>query len=175
MRVLFVVSALLWSCLVGRLVAFGPTVYGWCWCPRFDADSWYRLTPFPCKIPHAMLFMVPFVLVVCTVPALYISNNTLHAAAVMTHASEHAFVPIFVAQVHGAIPLAIWTVTNALCNIVTIAVFYKHPLGLVMKMGLAVKCVVDIWFAYVQVWIGRGLIVREPPDYDGRSVRAMTV
>ena len=175
MRVLLVVSALLWSCLVGRLIAFGPTVRGWCWCPHLDADSWYRLTDIPCRVPHTILRVVPWFLILCTAPALFLPQRTLHAVVVVAHTSEQAFVPIFSAQIHNASALAVWAVFNATCQIFTIVWSYSSPLGPVLTLGLTFKCIIDLWFAYIQLWVRRQEIVREPPDYNGRSARVMTV
>jgi len=174
-KMLVVVSALLWSCLVGRFIAFGPTVHGWCWCPRFEADSWYRLTPIPYRLPHTAFAIVPCVLILATVPALLIPNRILHMVTVIVHASEQAFVPIFVAQVHDASWLALWSMTNAVCHIVTIYLYGRHPLGLLMSIGLLFKASLDVWLAAIECRIVQGHIVREPPEYDGRSTRAITV
>ena len=175
MRVLLAVSALLWSCLVGRLIAFGPTVQGWCWCPRLDADSWYRLTDIPCRVPHTGLRFVPWFLITCTIPALFLRQRTLHALIVMAHTSEQAFFPIFIAQIHNATALAVWAFLNATCQVITIVWSYSSPVGPALSLGIWFKCFMDLWFTYIQLWIRHREIVREPPDYDGRSARVMTV
>ena len=163
----------MWSCLVGRLIAFGPTVQGWCWCPRLDADSWYRLTDIPCRVPHTILRIVPWFFVICTVPALFMHQRTLHAFIVISHTSEQAFVPIFFAQIHNASALAIWALLNATSQIIAVAWSLETPLGPALSIGLCLKCLANMWFTYIEIWIHREEIVREPPDYGGRSARVV--
>lgn len=175
MRVWFVLSALSWSCLVGRFIAFGPTVYGWCWWPQFDADSWYRLTPIPYKIHHKMFVCIPWVLCMCTLPALFIFDDFKNTVTCVVLASEQAFVPIFVAQIHSPISLIGWSLANILGNILVLILFLAHPFGIVTCIGLSIKCMLHIWFTYIELYIYRGNIIREPPTDDGRQTRVMTV
>lgn len=175
MRLLFVVSGLLWSFLVGRLIAFGPTMRSLSWCPHMDADSWYRLTEIPCKLPHTIFALLPSLIIACSIPALYIPDDALHVVAVVTHVSEHAFIPVFVAQIHHPLGMACWALCNAISNMSVTLIYLGHPWVMLMGVGLWLKCVLHMWFVYIELFVHYRTIIREPPGYESRHPRVMTV
>lgn len=170
MRIFFVASASLWAWLVGRCIAFGPTPRGLCWQPTMGADTWYRLTPIPCKVPHKYFPLIAFAFACAAVPALFVPNDLIHVATVLRLVSEHAFLPMFVAHIHSDRALAIWSGCNLLAGIGTVTIAIpEFPLG---ALGTALGCLVDLWFMHIQLYLCcYQEPIREQNEYEARQPR----
>jgi|TARA_B110000967_G_C18849569_1_gene543891 hypothetical protein len=173
MNLLFVISASLWAWLVSRCIAFGPKAKAMCWTPNMHADTWYRLTPIPAKLPHAMFKFIPLFIAITSITPLYIHNNIVHALTVVLLVSEHAYIPIFVAHIHSKYTLALWAVINWGMNAVIIKLLGSWILGIT----IACKMVLHAWFFMVEIYIifNKIEIQREALEYQERQNRVMIV
>ena len=104
MNIFFVVSACLWSWLVGRCIAFGPKCSVITWTPSIKHDSWYLLTTIPAKIPTLLLVFMPHIFTLLSVPTLFLNNTLTHSIMVIMLVSEHCYIPIFVTRIYDSIP-----------------------------------------------------------------------
>ena len=174
MRLLFVVSALLLSWLVGRCITFGPTTRGLCWRPRFHASTWYRLTPMPRLIPYHMFPWVPLVIALMAIPALFIDNDWIHIATVLRLVSEHAFIPIFVAHIHSEIVITWWAKINLGAAAASIYIFTLVPSP---AAAIAITFTIPTILMHIAfVWMQVHLSCVQPPirkehEYEQRQPR----
>jgi len=170
MRFLFVLSAIVWTWLVSRCITFGPNINGICWQPHLHADTWYRLTPLPAKIPAAQFTYIPILFALLAIPALYIDNDLLHVSTVLLLVSEHAFIPIFVAHVHSERSLAIWAFLNISASILQGLLLFP----LVWIVCSALQIIIHGWFLYIQLYIiFKQPVIREQEPYQERVARAV--
>lgn len=167
MRFLFVLSALIWTWLVSRSIAFGPNINGICWHPHMHADTWYRLTPLPAKIPHETFTIIPILLSLIAIPPLYIDNNLLHITTIIVLVSEQAFVPIFVAHVHKERSLAVWALINIMGSL-----FQGYILSQsVWVICITIQIIIHGWFLGIQGYIiFKQPVIRQLP-YQERAPR----
>lgn len=173
MRFIFVLSASIWAWLVGRCIAFGPKSQAICWRPNLHADTWYRLTHIPIKIPYKWFKYMPLGVAAASITPLYIKNDFIHIATVLTLVSEHTYIPIFVAHVHSKATLASWALINAAANVFIIYLLNSWILAITIigKIGI------HTWFFIIESYmiINRTNIERQVPSYDGRQSRVITV
>lgn len=164
MRVLFVISATLWTWLVGRCLAYGPqkTIFT---LKTFQVDSWYCLTPLQLKIPVNWVRVTPIAMAVLTVPTLFIDDNLTHCSAVLLLVSEHFYFPMFEVHIHSF--LCQWSVFHVLVN-VAIA-WWFHSLYSVAHL---LKGILHAWYFIIELQLGHH-IVREPPPYTSRQPRTV--
>ena len=87
MNIFFVVSACLWSWLVGRSIAFGPKCSVIMWRPEITPDSWYSLTKIPAKIPPMLIVYMPFVFTILSIPTPPRRNNYFNTQYHGSHAT----------------------------------------------------------------------------------------
>ena len=153
MLVAFVLSVLMWTFFVGRLVAFGPNVQIVLWSPVVHSSTWYRLTPMKLVMPHWFIVLVPFLLMVSQIPMLIGKNAHACVLSVVSLMSWQAFVPVFVVHVHSESLIAVW----ALCNLVMAA------FALLLSCSAIVPVVIFLWFIWMQVQVMCVGIVRENP------------
>ena len=169
MRFLFVLSALIWTWLVSRSIAFGPNIHGICWHPHMHADTWYRLTPMPFKISGQIFTIIPIVLSLIAIPPLYIDNNILHITTIAVLVSEQTFIPIFVAHVHKEHSLTIWSVVNIVGSGVQ---------GYILSQSVWVCCIViqiiiHTWFLGIQIYISTKQPIIRQLQYQQRTPRTV--
>lgn len=164
MRLLFVVSANIWAWLVGRTIAFGPAPDGLWWCPRFSAESWYRLTAIPCAMPYKWLTGVPWVLIACSTRPLLINDNLIHSVTVLLLTSEHCHVVIFCARRHTKWIMVVWSLVHIVANAILALLVGAYPLGCVWKTAL------HCWFLVMEMSMSQN-IVRNPIAYVARTPR----
>ena len=175
MRVLFVISALLWSWLVGRCITFGPTTRGLCWRPRFHASTWYRLTPLPrLRLPHRVFPWVPLAIAILAIPALFIDIDWIHIATVLRLVSEHAFIPIFVAHVHSECVITWWAIANLGAAAASIYIFtlMSSAAAAIAIVFTTITVFIHIAFLWTQLY----LTCVQPPirkehEYEKRQPR----
>ena len=166
MRILFVLSASIWSWLVSRCIAFGPNANGIFWKPNMHADTWYRLTPIPAKLPHNIVANIPLFLAIMAMPLLYMDHNVIHVTTVIVLVSEHSFTPIFVAQLHTQSKIAMWSILNTI-----FAILQCRAVPLLLSCWLIPKILLHIWFTYVQLYlVFKQNIIRER-EYQERTPR----
>lgn len=171
MRIFFVISATLWSWIVGRCISFGPGAKSLCWHPHMHADTWYRLTPIPLKIPHKFVTLLPVTIVVMSIPALYYQDDLIHAITVCITVSEHAFVPIFVAHIHPEKKIALWSFANVLAIIFLIKLI-QHDF---VAYCTTPKLLMWSYILYIEIHLlMNGGPVTATPD-EGRTSRAIAV
>ena len=149
MRILFVLSASIWAWLVARCIAFGPKSQAICWSPNMHADTWYRLTHIPYKIPHTLFKYIPIFIAFTSIPILYIDNDIIHVVCVLVLVAEHAFIPIFVAHLHSETLITIWAFVNvSLCALLFyLTMYYAWVVCIVLKM------ILHAWLCYMQIYI----------------------
>jgi len=173
MNIILVISASLWTWIVARCIAFGPHKKAICWQPNMNADTWYRLTTLPAKIPHQMFTYMPLFIAVSTITPLYMQNEAIHAATVLILLSEHTYVPIFVAHIHTKQTLATWAAINIIINILLILALKSPILAIttICKIGL------HTWFMTTELYMiyNNIQIQRETPAYEERKNRVITV
>jgi hypothetical protein len=153
MLVAFVLSVLMWTFFVGRLVAFGPNVQIVLWSPVVHSSTWYRMTPMKVPMPYWFIVLVPFLFMVSQIQMLNGKNAHACVLSVVSLMSWQAFVPIFVVHVHSESLIAVW----ALCNLVLAAV------ALVFSLLAIVPVVIFLWFVWMEVQVMYVGIVREHP------------
>ena len=171
MRIFFVLSATLWCWVVGRCISFGPNSKGLCWHPHMHADTWYRLTLIPLKIPHKFVTLLPVSIAIMSIPALYYKDDLIHAITVCITTSEHAFVPIFVAHIHAEKKLVLWAAVNAI-SIVILIKLIEHDF---VAYCTTPKLLMWLYILYVEVYLLiNGGPVTATPD-EGRASRTIAV
>ena len=173
MNIILVISASLWTWIVARCIAFGPHKKAICWKPNMNADTWYRLTTLPVKIPHQMFNYMPLFIAVSTITPLYIQNELIHAATVLILLSEHTYVPIFVAHIHTKQTLATWAGINIIMNILLIHALKSHffAITIIIKIGL------HLWFMTTEIYMiyNNIPIQRNTPEYEARKTRIIDI
>lgn len=176
MRILFVVSATLWSWLVGRVIAFGPTPQSLCWCPNMHASTWYRLTPNPYNIPYRAFPYISFAFAFLAVPALFIEDDIIHILTVLRLVSEHAHIPLFTAHVHSERVLTGWPFTNALlASFTTFLIVHQISFWTVLATPctIIVACI-HAWFFIIQLHLlCSQAIIRQEHSYEERQPRTV--
>lgn len=176
MRILFVVSATLWSWLVGRVIAFGPTPQSLCWCPNMHASTWYRLTPNPYNIPYRVFPYISFAFAFLAVPALFIEDDIIHILTVLRLVSEHAHVPLFTAHVHSERVLTGWPFANALlASFTTFLIVHQISFWtmLATPCTIIVACI-HAWFFIIQLHLlCSQAIIRQEHSYEERQPRTV--
>lgn len=172
MRIFYVISATLWSWIVGRCISFGPKSTGLCWHPHMHADTWYRLTHIPLKMPHQIITLLPIIIVVTSIPALYLKNDIVHAITVCINVSEHAFVPIFVAHIHTDKLMTCWSVVNVFMIAALIKAMDGHDL---IAFCTTPKILLWVYLLYIQIYllINGGVVTKVQAV--GRIERTITV
>lgn len=174
MRILFVVSAMLWSWLVGRAIAFGPTIRSVCWSPNMHASTWYRLTPNPYNIPYQYFTYIAFVFAGLAVPSLFIDDNLIHMLTVLRLVSEHAYIPLFTAHVHSERLLTAWPIANAIVTVGCLFVLWNQTSYwnvLAIPTTIIVACL-HVWLCIIQIHLLRqGDITRHERSYEERQPR----
>lgn len=174
MRLLFVISATLWSWLVGRVIAFGPNTRSLCWHPNMHASTWYRLTPNPYNIPYKYFPYMSIVFAVLAIPSLFINDDLIHILTVVRLVSEHAYLPLFTAHVHSQKVLTLWPVAN---GIITGACIYLQTFAntfwyLVSLPSTSAVVALHIWFVVIQLYLViKQPIVRREQPYEERQPR----
>ena len=174
MRLLFVLSATMWSWLVGRAIVFGPNTKSLCWHPNMHASTWYRLTPNPYNIPHRYFPYIPLVFAVLSIPSLFIENDLIHIATVLRLVSEHAYIPMFVAHVHSERIITAWSLINAFsagatayaCTLLHSAIATVSIPFVLLSAGL------HVWFLIIHLQLlCIQPIIREEHAYEERQPR----
>tara|TARA_B110000093_G_C12949311_1_gene401743 strand:+ start:290 stop:811 length:522 start_codon:yes stop_codon:yes gene_type:complete len=173
MKILFVISASLWTWILARCIAFGPRKNAICWQPNMKADTWYRLTTLPTKLPHQFFNYMPLFIAVSTITPLYIQNEAIHTATVLILLSEHTYIPIFVAHVHTKQTLVIWATINIGMNILIIWAMGS----LILAITIIAKIGLHTWFATIEIYMiyNNTHIQRDTPEYEERKNRVITV
>lgn len=166
MNIFFVVSACLWSWLVGRCIAFGPKCSVITWTPSIKHDSWYLLTTIPAKIPTLLLVFMPHIFTLLSVPTLFLNNTLTHSIMVIMLVSEHCYIPIFVTRIYDSIPQ--WS----LIQIVIYIVFASTLHSPLIQATLVMKIVIWLWFLWIEIQI-KNNIIREEPSYVERQPRTL--
>ena len=167
MRILFVISATLWSWVVGRVIAFGIGIEACKWMPNMTADSWYRLTPIRYPIPYKWFNYMPIYIAAAFIPALIIDNDILHAVSVVSLALQHAFVPLFVAQIHDGKTLITW---GSCCIGATIATILLLCIDLntISIIALVLQCFIlclMIWLSAIEIYVTFVThVIHQPPE-----------
>jgi len=167
MRFLFVISASIWSWLVSRCIAFGPNINGIFWRPCVDADTWYRLTPIPAKLPGTILKHMPIILLIISIPLLYIKNNFIHAFTVVMLVSEHAIIPIFMAQLHDNSKIIVWAFLNTVVSILYVLMVFPT----VWSIFCIMKTTLNLWILYIQIYITFFQPIIREIEYQKRTPR----
>ena len=171
MRIFFVLSATLWSWVVGRCISFGPKSDGLCWHPHMHADTWYRLTPIPLKTPHKCITILPIAIAIMSIPALYYRQDAASVLTVCITVSEQAFVPIFVAHIHTDKLLTVWCVVNLLALTILIKIIEND----FVAFCTTPKLLMWSYILYIQLYILTiGGVLTTAPD-EPRSTRAIAV
>jgi len=173
MRIIFVLSASLWSWLVSRAIAFGPTSKSFCWHPNMHADTWYRLTHLPLRLHPSLFTYIPVFITITSIPILYINNDIIHILSVIFLVSEHTFVPIFVAHIHSDTILCVWSIINIIANIFLI--YYVRITS--VTISLLAKITIHTWFLITELYIiiCNVEIKKYAPIYEERKTRVITV
>lgn len=153
MAIFFVVVASVWAGVVGRAIAFGPSLQIWSWTAPLQTTSWYRLTPIVGRMPSEVLSAVPMLLALSQLPILYVQHIPTQLLGVLSLVSWHAFVPVFVVHVHPEQAIAAWCLFN-----VALAVWGSHG-----SVCFALPVVVFVWLFSMQVQLMWTNVVRHPP------------
>ena len=154
MAIVFVVVASGWAWVVGRAIAFGPSLHILYWRAPLRTTSWYRLTPIVGRMPPVLLAMVPIVLTLSQWPILYIQHVPTQLTGVLSLVSWHAFVPVFVVHRHTETQIAAWCVFNtALAG-----------LGVHGSVCFVLPVVVFVWLLGIQSQFLCTEVVRHAPD-----------
>ena len=166
MNIFFVVSACLWSWLVGRCIAFGPKCSVIMWRPEITPDSWYALTKIPAKIPPILIVYMPFVFTILSIPTLFVNNTVTHSIMVLMLLSEQSYVPIFVTRIYNSIPQ--WP-------LVQIGIYILFTMTLnnpIVQTTIVVKILLWVWFLWIEIKI-KNNIIREQLPYTERQPRTV--
>lgn len=166
MNLFFVLSACLWSWLVGRTVAFGPKYSVITWVPELGPDSWYALTPLRGKMPVILIKLAPVYFSVLSVPTLFVNNTITHSIMVIMLVSEQCYIPIFATRIYDGIPQ--WPAVQ----IIIYGLFTATLQNTIIVFTIALKIVLWIWFLWVEFRI-KNKIIREELEYTERQPRTV--
>jgi len=166
MNIGFLLSACIWSWIVGRCIAFGPTCTVFTWIPKLPPDSWYHLTNIPFKMPRKLIVCMPFMLTALSVPGLMINNTIVHSIVVLCMVNEQCYIPIFTTRIYDSITT--WPLVTAIANIL-LALTIRNT---VVFATLYIKAVCFAWFAWIEFSI-RHTLVREELPYQERHPRTV--
>ena len=153
MPIVFVVVASVWAWVVGRAIAFGPSLHILYWRAPLQTTSWYRLTPMVGQMPPALLTVLPIVLALSQLPLLYIQHVPTQLTGVLSLVSWHAFVPVFVVHQHSETHIAAWCVFNTALA----------ALGVHSSVYFLLPLVVFVWLLCIQIQVMLTDVVRHPP------------
>ncbi len=168
MNIFFVLSACLWSWLVGRAIAFGPKCSVITWIPDVGVDSWYSLTPFIGKMPSTLLVCMPIVFILFSVPTLFMNNTLTHSIMVIMLVSEQCYIPIFVTRIYDGIPQ--WpAIQITLYALFVYSLTYRNA---VVIVSILVKMALWTWFLWIEIKI-KNKIIREELPYTERQPRTV--
>ena len=177
MRVFFVFSATVWSWIVGRCIAFGVGFRGCTWMPDITADSWYRLTRIPYPIPHKWFELIPIFLALAFIPTLIIDNDIIHIIAVLSLVLQHAFLPLFVAQVHSQTLLSSWACACCLFSLALWTFLCTSMTSTLFIIAFIFQCLVLVlilWLTSIQLYVTCARnIVHQPPEETPRVPRTV--
>jgi hypothetical protein len=154
MAIVFVAVASAWAWVVGRAIAFGPSLHILYWRAPLQTTSWYRLTPMMCRMPPTLLAVVPFVLALSQLPILYIQHVPTQLIGVLSLVSWHAFVPVFVVHQHPETQIAAWCVFNTALA----------AIGVHSSVCFVVPLLVFAWLLGIQIQVTCTDVVRHTPD-----------
>ena len=171
MRIIFAISASIWAWLIARCIAFGPRSNAICWKPNLHADTWYRLTQIPAKLPHNIFAYIPTFIAATSFAALYINNDIIHIYTVILLVSEHAFVPIFVAHIHQEKNITLWAACNTILAI-GLAIILKTY---IVFFTIIPKILLWAYFTYIQLYIWTHGPIQTTTEYQERQPRVMIV
>ena len=166
MNIFFVVSACLWSWLVGRSIAFGPKCSVITWHSKITPDSWYLLTKIHYKIPPPLIVAVPLIFTILSVPTLFVNNTMTHSIMVLMLVSEQSYVPIFVTRIYNSIPQ--WP----LIQIGIYILFITTLNNTIIQTTIVAKILLWIWFLWIEITI-KNNIIREQLPYTERQPRTV--
>lgn len=166
MNILFVVSACIWSYIIGRCIAFGPTCPVFTWLAHFPPDSWYCLTDIPMRMPPKLVRIMPYLLLALSIPGLLINSTLVHSVVVLLMVNEQCYMPVFATRVYDSV--VVWPLCTVAAN-VAFAVSVRHN---VVIATLAVKCALFLWFAWIEFTI-RHRLIREEAPYEERQPRTV--
>lgn len=166
MRIFFVFSATVWSWIVGRTIAFGISKRGCTWVPDVTSESWYRLTRIPYAIPYQWFGYMPFCLTFAFIPTFIIDSDIIHAAAVISLTLQHAFLPLFIAQIHSGKILSLWGTICISCIIVTMSIINGTSILSIVAYATQLYVLIFMcWLTAIQVYVTFfGDVVSEPPE-----------
>jgi len=151
MRILFTISGLLWSWLVGRCLALGinTEIYK---LQSFNADSWYNLTPIHFKIPTKIIKYSPIIVAILSIPLLLADDDIIHSITVITLVSEHFYIPMFIARIYKN--MTVWSVANIVLNIALICMI-RNQIFIAWMMQ---KVLLHIWFTFIELQLGDKIV-----------------
>ena len=153
MPLFFVVVSSVWAWVVGRAIAFGPSLQILYWTAPLPTTSWYRLTPIVGRMPSTLLSVLPILLSLSQLPILSVQHIPTQLIGVVSLVSWHAFVPVFVVHVHPDTSIAAWCLLN-----VALAVAGVHgSVCFVLPVG------VFVWLFGMQLQLVCTSVVRHPP------------
>jgi len=168
MNIFFVLSACLWSWLVGRAIAFGPKCSVITWIPNITPDSWYVLTPCSGKMPATLLVCMPIVFILFSIPTLFMNNTLTHSIMVIMMVSEQCYIPIFVTRIYDGIPQ--WPAIQ-----ITMYALFIYSLtyrNVVVVATIIIKIITWTWFLWIEFNI-KNKIIREELPYTERQPRTV--
>ena len=166
MNLFFVMSACLWSWLVGRAIAFGPKCSVITWIPNVGPDSWYSLTPFAGKMPSTLLVCMPIVFILFSVPTLFMNNTLTHSIMVIMMVSEQCYIPIFATRIYNDIPQ--WPAIQ-----ITLYILFAYTMkNVVVIVSIVIKIALWTWFLWIEFKI-KNKIIREELPYVERQPRTV--
>ena len=166
MNIFFVVSACIWSFIVGRCIAFGPKCSVFTWVADFPPDSWYCLTSIPLRMPPKLVRVMPLLLTIFSIPGLLLNSTLVHSIVVLFMVNEQAYMPVFATRVYDSV--IYWPLVTALTNVV----FALTVHNTVVVATLAVKCGLFLWFTWIEFRCRTNLIREELP-YEERQPRTV--
>jgi len=158
MNVWFAMSATLWAWIVGRSMAFGLN-WNIFYLHRFDADSWYNLTPIRWRIPAILVKYSPVIVAICTIPCLLFDNVIIHCCAVVMLVSEHCYIPMF--QVRPAYNLIVWCCLNILINMILFYIITAQSntyFQLVGNITCLIKTIFHIWYLIIEIQLKNNVV-----------------
>jgi hypothetical protein len=166
MNIFFVISACLWTLLVGRTIAFGPKCSVITWVPDVGAGSWYSLTPLTGKMPTALIVCMPIVFILFSVPTLFLNNTLTHSIMVIMMVSEQCYIPIFVTRIYDGMPQ--WPAIQI--TMYTLLLYtINNP---VVIVSITIKIIIWTWFLWIEFKI-KNKIIREELPYIQRQPRTV--
>lgn len=170
MRIFFAISACAWAYIVGRCIAFGPYLKSIFWKVQLTTTTWYRLTPILYKIPYTFMPYIPALFTLCKAYSLAIDDNTIHILGVLLLTSAHAFLPIFIIQIHSKYIITNWAILNIIGNI-----FYATLHSPIQAIPIYILIGIHTWLLFIELQLYKIPIIRHVPPYEERQPRAMTV